>query len=915
VTPIETVYLIHHSHTDIGYTHDQPVVWDLHIRFIDEALLLAEQYADSESDGAFRWTVETTAPMMRWLEQATPQEIERFVTMEKAGRIEVTGMLLNITPLYDTDQVVESLQSVGRLRQAYGFDIRYAMNCDVNGQNWPVVDALLDAGIEGFTMAINNHFGGPLRPRPYPLRWQGPSGRTLLTYNGWTYDKGWTFGIGREDPGHLEEWWPMIQSYLDEIGYPLPILMLQSFDPFGDNGSAFNFTPFIDGWNAAGKTPRIVMATPRIWWQAVQQYADRLETWRGDWTDYWNFGSISSAREQALNRQSRTRLRSADALHAAVHTLAQETPAEAATRPQWAQESYTNYREAAWEALLLWDEHTWGADTSIRRPEGEDTWSQWYHKAQYAYIARSLSLLLQRDGLAELARHVERDDEGDLILFNPLPWPRTLAGAIPASAVRARGRAEDGTAARHHLDRRHGLGRRVEDLEKIANPGDRYLLRPTRVPGYGYTVVKRADLLADPTIAESGAAGSGYQASYHRSSTSLIQRSEAATIENQRFRVTFNREQGGVISLYDKELDWEWVDPHSGYALHSFIHEEVADREAEWPRNLLFERSWGEKRPELGEGWKPGWRARRRRASELLSHHVWHTPLGDVVTQTLIAPGIEGVLTQRLFLPNYAGWIECESWWEMSLSSHPDATYLLFPFHLPGSVARFDVGGQPVIPHEDQLPGACRDYFTVQGWVDFSDSRRGVTIALPDNPMVQLGDFHFGDFQSQCTLERAMLLGWVTNNYWETNFRAHQPGRVSARYRIYPHTGGFNETEAHRWALEASNDEPLLQHLGEPRIAGPSLPAEGALLRLPHPPILTLQIRPNRAGSGVLVRLHNASSDERTAQIGSGLLKIASAQMCGLFGQATGELTVNGGSVSVVVPARRVVTICLQTAL
>ena len=34
------------------------------------------------------------------------------------------------------------------------------MNCDVNGENWPLVDLLLDLGIEGFTMAINTHFGG-----------------------------------------------------------------------------------------------------------------------------------------------------------------------------------------------------------------------------------------------------------------------------------------------------------------------------------------------------------------------------------------------------------------------------------------------------------------------------------------------------------------------------------------------------------------------------------------------------------------------------------------------------------------------------------------------------------------------------------------------------------------------------------
>ena len=37
VLTLETICLYRHSHTDIGYTHDQPVVLELHTRFIDEA--------------------------------------------------------------------------------------------------------------------------------------------------------------------------------------------------------------------------------------------------------------------------------------------------------------------------------------------------------------------------------------------------------------------------------------------------------------------------------------------------------------------------------------------------------------------------------------------------------------------------------------------------------------------------------------------------------------------------------------------------------------------------------------------------------------------------------------------------------------------------------------------------------------
>src|SRR5512142_2083363 len=114
MSKVSTVYLIHHSHTDVGYTHDQPIVWDLHGRFIEEGVRLADKYAESNTDGAFRWTVENTGVLCEWLKHADPRTIERFVRLEKAGRIEVTGMFANLTPLADTDELIESLQWAGK---------------------------------------------------------------------------------------------------------------------------------------------------------------------------------------------------------------------------------------------------------------------------------------------------------------------------------------------------------------------------------------------------------------------------------------------------------------------------------------------------------------------------------------------------------------------------------------------------------------------------------------------------------------------------------------------------------------------------------------------------------------------------------------------------------------------------------
>lgn len=103
-----------------------------------------------------------------------------------------------------------------------------------------------------------------------------------------------------------------------------------------------------------------------------------------------------------------------------------------------------------------------------------------------------------------------------------------------------------------------------------------------------------------------------------------------------------------------------------------------------------------------------------------------------------------------------------------------------------------------------------------------------------------------------------MLLGWVTNTYWETNFRAQRPGLVTARYHVQPYAGAFDEAQAHRFGLEAARDALLLQHLGEPTPQTP-WPATGSLLVLPQPPVLTLHVQP--VDDHIVVRLLNASDN------------------------------------------------------
>ncbi|HEU5088246.1 MAG TPA: glycosyl hydrolase-related protein, partial [Roseiflexaceae bacterium] len=310
-------------------------------------------------------------------------------------------------------------------------------------------------------------------------------------------------------------------------------------------------------------------------------------------------------------------------------------------------------------------------------------------------------------------------------------------------------------------------------------------------------------------------------------------------------------------------------------------------------------------------GWNPAWPARRSQPTAVLSHQVYRTALGYQIVQLLAAPGCVGPLRQSVLLPDAEDYIECEAWWTMGLETAPEATYIAYPFTVPAPTARFDVGGQAVIVDTEQLLGVCRDYFTVQGWVDLSGQNLGVTIATPDNPMVQLGGFQFAQHQASVSLERAVMLGWVTNNYWETNFRAHQPGPVHCRYRILPYAGAFDEARAHRFGLEAAQAQPLVQHMGEVPLSSALFPTTGSLLELPSDPILVTHVKPAAIRPYLIVRLLNASDESQRVELGSALLEIGAAWLCDLLETPLRTLVVHDGKVHLELEARRFATVRL----
>lgn len=771
-----------HSHTDVGFTHEQPIVLELHRRYLEMAMRLAEREAGAAPGERFYWTVEVCGVMEKWMKHASKAEKERLSRLCKAGLIEVCGMPWHFTPLADKVELQEAFGLVTRLREELGIEIDSAMNSDVNGQNWTVVEVMLDAGIKGYSAAINTHFGrAPLR-RPNVFMWEGPSGRAIPTLNGPPYGFVGKLGIGGRDFSIFEnKWLPRLEAHLIENKWPLPFIMLQSVHAFGDNAPPTpELLDYIRRWNFKGKLPKLTMGTPRTWWEKVAKHAHLLKRIRGDWTDFWNFGCLSTARDLASHRRARVALRDADALVSMLKDRGESIPA-----------SIAEYRADAWLHHTLWQEHTWTADCAAEAPLCEDAYSMSAQKAAYAYRARSLAKLMRRDALCVLAESEDRTKEGELVIANTLPWPRVVAGTVNPGVSFPRGSAGDKLAGLHFQERKDDID--PLDMEEVPDmPWKQYpeqVLLPTEVPALGCVRVARKALV---TI--------------KKESRELPQ---ASTYENDYFLVRPDGTRGGLRSLVDKKTGKEWVDQNCPWSMNGWVNERLEPKGGCWARDELFSMDWGADTFEIPSGWRADWNAKRMGAERVVEERVVESPIGLHIIQWLDIPRRRRGMRQEVYLPKHANWIEFKSRWLMEYMPEPEAHYLVFPFSLEGAQSWVDLGGTAMRPGMDQLPGSCHDYFTAQNWVALEGANQSAILALPENPMVQFGGFQFGKARTEFALEHPWVLGWATANYWHCNFPSTQPGWIKTRYRLQ-FGGKLDEVAAERFGLEAAQERPLI---------------------------------------------------------------------------------------------------------
>ena len=301
---IKTVYVIHHSHTDIGYTDLQERVIAIQVNYIKTVLdmMRKPEYDD------FRWNCETLYCVEEFWHYASEEDRADFAKFVKEGKIGISANYLNFNDLVDTKIYSERLAE-----WEHHLPICTAMAADVNGFSMGYRDAMLENGVEFLFTNVHCHHGMyPLYQNQNAFFWENDAGKRLLVWNGEHYNLGNVLGI---QPNHAVNWMMRnrlgdnievssafveqlhdnLNSYLSECeseGYPYDFIVTAVSGVFSDNAppSAEIIETIRAYNNKYGEKVRIEMVSLQELYASIAPKLTNVPVYRGDWTDWWANG-------------------------------------------------------------------------------------------------------------------------------------------------------------------------------------------------------------------------------------------------------------------------------------------------------------------------------------------------------------------------------------------------------------------------------------------------------------------------------------------------------------------------------------------------------------------------------------------------------------------------------------------------
>ena len=673
LTPVRkmTIYILPHSHNDIGYTEIQTNVERKQMNNLLTGMDYARRTRDYPAGARFVWNLEGVYAADLYLHRMSEAQRQEFIAAVKDGGVALNGMYVNtLTGLCRPEELLQLFHRSKEVAALCGTTVDAAMISDVPGYTWGTVTAMAQAGIKYFSAAPNyfDRIGDILQQwEDKPFYWVSPSGKekvlVWIPYKGYALSHGMPQGLTKK----------FVDEYIAELkrkNFNYDISYIR-WSGHGDNAVPdLTISDFVKYWNTTYTWPKFIISSTSTAFRAFEEkYGSQLPLEKGDWTGYWEDGAASSALETAENRASSSRITQAEAMW----TMKQGTGFPA------------DRDRDAWKHVILYSEHTWGADVSITRPLSQKTMEQWIIKKSYATTADSLSLelmhgaLTQAPGAGTVTQHA-------IDVYNTNSWARTSLVKV-SHQLSANGDVVKDASGKVLASQRLSTG----ELAFVA----------TDVPPFAsrrYWI-------------ESGAAGGGEPV-----------KADAHMLDNGIVRVTVDEKTGVINSLKRKGIDNDFVDTDSSGGLNDYLFllgNKLSDLQRNGPVKITV-REQGPVLAELRiESDAPG--------VVKLVRDVCLVHGFDYVEMTNVLDKLPAELDPH---PGDYPWANLHGKESLNFG---------FPFHVQGGQMRLDIPMAIMEPEKDQIPGSCKNWLEVGGWADVSNKDYGITWVTLDAPLVEVG--------------------------------------------------------------------------------------------------------------------------------------------------------------------------------
>ena len=814
--------LVQHTHTDIGYTRSQMEILAEHLRYIDYALDYCDATDDYPDAAKFRWTCEISWAVSEYLKCRPAEQIARLKQRVKEGRIELATMYLNFDELPDEQTLAASLAPLKQFREA-GMRAELAMQDDVNGIGWCFSEYFADAGVKYLNMGTHGHRALICFDKPTVFWWQSPSGKKVLAYRAEHYNQGNFFGVHTDDFGQFET---RVLEYLGQLeakDYPYDICAAQHSGYFTDNAPpSTKSCEMVRRWNEKYEWPKLRTAVATEFIKTVESdYADRIQTIRGAWPDWWTDGFASGAREAAVSRITHSNIIANQAGLSFAKMLGAELP-----------EGMNERIDGINNALLFYDEHTFGYSESVRDPYGLETWEQRSLKQSYAWEAYRYAGLLGENTMGLLQSFVPKANVPSIAVFNTLNWSYSgIAKVYIDHQILPKEKAfRIVDEAGHEIPAQAGESR---------SDGTYWCLYVKDVPALGYARY-RVEVLDEP-----------------RPAVVAADKLADKRVENEWYTIDFDPSRGTIHQLYDKALGKPLLSADAEWEMGEFIYEIIDSRH---PMEKYTAPQFLRRRPE------------RIRFERYEKGPIWDTYRFRGETVAGREPN-NLMVEYRVY--NVEKKIEVVYRLRKKAVTDPEAIYIAFPYEVEAGKIHLDVPGGNIEAGVDQIPGSSNDWYTVQNFATARSERSQVVMGSPEIPLMQFGAINTGRYEAGAVPQSTNMYSWPMNNYWVTNFNADQMGELQWSYFITSSTDN-SIGYATRFAWE--NRIPFLTRVlqaDERSTAG--FPA-ASLLKIVPQNLLLVNMRPVEGERAVMLQLREIDGKPARFEATSGKIAIQSIE-------------------------------------